>query len=64
MKLDMLTTADWQEFEDIYPDAARFLLHQSLVRELKYLASLRDRGLAMNHWQTERLAELKELKIA
>jgi hypothetical protein len=64
MQLQYLTSDDWQEFQRRFPSAEAFLLHRSLIGEVKWLqfeiarpAYPEEAG--RRRWITERLKELE-----
>ena len=68
MQLTYITPDDWQEFQRRFPSAEAFLIHRSLVGEVKWLrveiarpAYPEEAG--RRRWITERLKELEKLSL-
>lgn len=68
MQLQYLTTDDWQEFQRRFPSAEAFLIHRSLIGEVKWLreeiarpASIDEAG--RRRWITERLKSLENCPL-
>ncbi len=62
MSLTYICGADWSQFEEQYPEAARFLRERELARE--YAAIKADRSLGdptkRGEWLRKRLDELRQ----